>query len=109
MPRPNLNPSDEQRKKVKQLAACGFTHETIGQAIGVRSPKTLRKHFREQLDRGALEANANVALTGYQMAISGKHPLLTMFWLKCRLGWKEQQDFSVAPAPPPFIVAKEAA
>ena len=47
MPRPKLNPTEEQRRKVKILSACGTTHEKIAEAMGIRSPKTLRKHFRK--------------------------------------------------------------
>jgi len=65
MPRPKLNPTEEQRRKVKILSACGTPHEKIAEAMGIRSPKTLRKHFREELDLGALEANAKVASTLY--------------------------------------------
>lgn len=60
MPRPKLNPTEEQRRLVKSLAAMGTLQSDIAKMIGIRSPKTLRKHFRMELDRGALEANSNV-------------------------------------------------
>jgi hypothetical protein len=109
MPRPKLNPTEEQRRKVKALSACGTPHEKIAQAVGIHSPKTLRKHYRDELDRGALEANAKVASTLFQMATSGECPAATMFWLKCRAGWTDRptSDAGHAP-PPPFIVAQEA-
>ena len=109
MPRPKLTPTDDQRRMVKTLSACGTPHEKIAEAIGVRSPKTLRKHFREELDRGVLEANAKVGGALLQMAAYGKCPAATMFWLKCRAGWKERATFEASQvAPPPFIVAQEA-
>ena len=37
-----------------------FRGEEIARFIGLRSPKTLRRHFREELDRAATEANAQV-------------------------------------------------
>src|SRR5262249_52278404 len=52
MPRPKLVPSDEQRRLVKSLAAVGVPHQENARQIGICSPKTLRKHFREELDRG---------------------------------------------------------
>jgi hypothetical protein len=107
MPRPKLNPSDEDRRLVKSLAAYGVPQEHIARRIGIRSVKTLRKHFREELDQGSLDANSNVATTLYKMAKSGQHPIATMFWLKCRAGWRDQPTFSAPTAPPPFIVAKE--
>ena len=109
MPRPKLNPTEEQRRKVKALSAFGTAHEKIAEAIGIHSPKTLRKHFRKELDLGATEANAKVATTMFQMATSGKFPSATMFWLKCRAGWKERVSFEAGQvSPPPFIVAQKA-
>jgi hypothetical protein len=39
MPRPKLNPTEEQRRLVKSLAAVGIPHEDIARKIGFRSPK----------------------------------------------------------------------
>jgi len=85
VPRPRFQPSDEQRKRVKSLSAFGFRHEDIGLMIGLRSPKSLRKHFREELSDGMAEANAAVARKAYEMAISGRFPAMTIFWSKCNL------------------------
>ena len=52
MPRPRLQPSDEQRRMVKTLSALGIPQKQIARQVGIRSDKTLRKHFREELDRG---------------------------------------------------------
>jgi hypothetical protein len=71
MPRPKLNPTEEQRRLVKKLAAVGTKHEDIAHMVNIRSPKTLRKHFREELDRGAAEANASVAGALYKKAMDG--------------------------------------
>jgi len=108
MPRPRIKPSAEQRRLVKSLSAFGVPQEQIARRIGIRSNKTLRKHFREELDRGTLEANTNVAQTLYKMATSGKDAIATLFWLKSRAGWKERPSFESQPLPPPpFVVAKE--
>ena len=108
MPRPKLQPTEEQSRQVKMLSALGIPQEEIAKRIGIRSPKTLRKHFREQLDNGALEANSNVAKTLYQMATSGEHPSATIFWLKARMGWKDRPAFERSTtAPPPFVVTQE--
>ena len=108
MPRPKLKPTEEQRQHVKTLAAVGVPQEQIARHLRIRSVKTLRKHFRAELDDGALEANARVAKAVYDAALSGKHPAAGMFWLKCRANWKEQPDFQApTAAPPPFVVAKE--
>jgi len=108
MPRPKIKPTDEQRRLVKALAAFAVPHEQIALKIGIRSPKTLRKYFRQELDEGAVDANAQVAKTLFEMAKSGKQPLATMFWLKVRAGWRDRPAFEPAAiSPPPFIVAQQ--
>ncbi len=108
MPRPKIHPTAEQRRLVKSLVAFGVPQEKIARRIGIRSAKSLRKHFRQELDRGALDANGNVAQTLYNMATSGQHPIATLFWLKSRAGWTERPAFEFQPvAAPPFVVAKE--
>ena len=91
MARPRFDPTPEQKKNVEAMSAYGIDEEKIARTIGERGidPKTLRKYFRYQLDVGATKANSAVAQTAYQMATSGKCPAATMFWLKCRAGWKE--------------------
>jgi hypothetical protein len=93
---------------VKTLSGLGVPQEQIARRIGIRSAKTMRKHFREELDGGALEANTSVVQSLYKMATSGEHPTATLFWLKCRAGWKESRTMEpTADLAPPFIVAKE--
>jgi len=107
MPRPKLEPTSEDRRLVRSFAACGIRQEEIARIMGIRSPKTLRKHFREELDRGAPEANYNVAQSLYKKATSGDTEA-AKFWLKCRAGWKDRPAFEIPPIPPPaFIVAQE--
>ena len=55
-----LEPTDEQRRLVRTLAGFGVPQDDIAKHLDV-DPKTLRKHFRPDIDRGALEANAKVA------------------------------------------------
>jgi hypothetical protein len=109
MPRPQLKPTDEQRRLVKSMAAMGTPQEHISRKIGIRSPKTLRKYFRDELDFGMTEANYKVAQTLFQMATSGKCIAATQFWLKTRGRFRESpQDEVRKSAPPPFVVAREA-
>ena len=81
MPRPSFKPTVEKRKMVKSMAAVGLTHDQMATAIGIRSPKTLRKHFRKPLNAGNAEAIAKVTSVAYEMAQSGKYPSMTRFWL----------------------------
>ena len=108
MPRPQLKPNEEQRRLVKSMAAMGIPHEDIARKIGVRSPKTLRRHFREELDLGSTEANYKVAQTLFKMATSGECVAATIFWMKTRNGPSERASDDVRQiAPPHFIVARE--
>jgi hypothetical protein len=108
MSRPRFVPTDEKRKNVRSMAAYGIKQEDIAIAVGALSPKTLRKHFPEELRCGAIEANAQVAQTLYQMAISGKCPAATIFWAKTRMGWREIQIVETRPAAiPDFVVMQD--
>ena len=94
MPRPKFVPTKDQRLTVKTLSAYGINHEGIARKIGLRSPKTLRKRFPEELALGAIEAVAQVSQTHYQMAKSGKYPASTMHFLNTRARWLDVQTVS---------------
>src|ERR1700704_2394252 len=106
MPRRKFHPTKEQRELVKHLAAVGTPHELIARKLGIRSPKTLRKHFREEIDFGSLEANASIAASTFKKAMSGNVEA-QKFWLMCRAGWGRFALQRTAAAPPPFVVARE--
>src|SRR5690242_17588096 len=81
-------PTEQQRRTVRALAQYGIPQPDIAKVIEI-SPATLRLHFRAELDRAAIEANAKVAAVLFEMATSGQHPAATFFWLKCRARWRE--------------------
>ena len=81
MPRPSFKATRDQRKLVKSMAALGLRQEQIATTIGLRSPKTLRKHFRQEITRGSAEANAAVTRVAFEMATSGKWPVMTRYWM----------------------------
>jgi len=81
-------PTPEQRKVVRTMAAFGIPQPDIANVVGI-SDRTLRKAFREELDRGVIDANLKVAETCFRMATSGTVPSATFFWLKARAGWRE--------------------
>ena len=83
-----FEPTDEQRRTVKALAGYGVPQEGIAIHIGV-DPKTLRKHFRDELDRGSVEATAKVAQTLFHLATVEKNVASVIFWMKARAGWRE--------------------
>jgi hypothetical protein len=75
------------------MAAAGITSEAICLVIGV-SGKTLRKHYRNELDTSAIRATAVVAGSLYRKAING-NVVAQIFWLKTRAGWKEPERIHV--------------
>jgi hypothetical protein len=99
MSRPRFQPTEEQRHQVRALAGYGLRQAQIASVVGVGSTATLRKHFREELTLGPLEARANVARTLFRLATSGRNPAATMFWLKTRAGWSEQGKVEEKQAP----------
>jgi hypothetical protein len=88
--RPRFNPTAEQRKMVGVMTGYGIPEVAIARTLSIDA-KTLRKHFRKELDLAATKANATVAQSAFRMASSGQHPAMTIFWLKCRAGWRETQ------------------
>ncbi len=96
MARPSFQATVQQREMVKTMSAYGRRHEAISKVLGI-SPKTLRKHFRTELDMGAFEANSQVVGSLFTMATSGKNAAASIFWLKtCRDG-RETADEEIAP------------
>jgi len=81
-----LVPTAQQRELVKSLAGYGLKQEDIAVMLELRSPKTLRKHFRKELATGAIVANATVAQSLYTRAVAGDSRAMT-FWLQHRAGW----------------------
>lgn len=88
--RPTYEPTEKDRRWVEMTAACGIIETDIAQVIGI-DPKTLRKHFREELDTAAIKANAKVAGALFTAATDGRNMSATIFWCKTRLGWQEVQ------------------
>jgi hypothetical protein len=80
--------TEEQRRTVKALSGYGVPQEGIAIHIGV-DPKTLRRHFRDELDRGSVEATAKVAQTLFHLATVEKNVASVIFWMKTRAGWRE--------------------
>jgi hypothetical protein len=76
-----------QRKQVETLAAYGIPEIDIARVVGI-DPKTLRKHYRDELDLGETKANAQVAGFLFNAARSG-NVTAQIFWLKTRARWRE--------------------
>lgn len=92
MARPAHAPDPSQRRQVEALAGYGIPEPDIAGLIGC-DPKTLRKHYRSELDHGHTKANARVAENLFRKATGeGKEAVTAaIFWLKARAGWREVQ------------------
>ena len=89
-------PSDENKRLVETSAGLGLPHEQIGALIGI-DDKTLRKHYREQLDLGKAKASAQIAKTLFNKAQSGDTTAL-IWWTKAQMRWAETQKQEITGA-----------
>ena len=87
MARPAFVVTEAMCERVRYLAGLGVPQEELAKIIGC-CPKTLRKRFRDELDRGAAEANASVAGYLFNSAKAG-NVAAQIFWLKTRAHWRE--------------------
>ena len=90
--KPSFKPTDEERKLVEQMCAVGIPQESI--CLVVRDgidDKTLRKHFRRELDISKIKANAKVGGALFNKAMAGDTSA-AIFWAKTQMGWKETQQ-----------------
>jgi hypothetical protein len=92
-------PDKKSRQIVLKLSRIGTPQEVIGDVLGIHR-ETVAKHYRRELDLSAAEANAEVANSLYQSAVSG-NTTAAIFWCKTRLGWREtsvieqKQEFAI--------------
>src|SRR5436190_23836785 len=90
MGRPSHSPDPLLRRQVEALAGYGVPEAEIAAMVEI-DPKTLRKHYRHELDHGHSKANAKVAENLYRKALGDGRESVTaaIFWLKARARWKE--------------------
>ena len=69
------------------MAAYGIPEIDISAVLGL-DPKTLRKHYRDELDLGETKANAQIAGFLFNAARSG-NVTAQIFWLKTRARLRE--------------------
>ena len=117
--RPPHEPTETTRAQVLALAQY-LTQRDVAAHIGV-DEKTLRKHYRDELDKGAVRSNAAVMKNLYSMASNAKdgHGMpawsektvvtAAIFWAKTRCGLSEKVslqnlDRNGEPTDPPAAV-----
>ena len=72
------------------MAGYGIPEADIACVLEI-DPKTLRRHYRRELDKGHIKANSKVAENLYRKATGEGREAVTaaIFWLKTRAGWRE--------------------
>lgn len=90
-----FEPKPEHRQLVVLLRGVGYSEDQVAKLInwpeGI-DPKTLRKHFRDELDHGDAFAHAQVAKTLFSVATDRAHKNCVtagIFFLKARAGWRD--------------------
>lgn len=96
MPMPKHEPTPETRKLVQLHTTVGTTQDNVARIIGIDA-KTLRKHYRDELDLSLAKANATIGGALFNKAKAGDTAAM-IFWMKTQAGWKEK---SVVEGPGP--------
>jgi hypothetical protein len=107
---------------VSALCTYGVKHDEIANYLGI-DPKTLRKHYRQELDESKMRSHKVVgdflyqAASGAAMEDGATHAeclRAAMFWAKTQMGWREtdnhnhmSEDGSMSPPTKIEIVAAE--
>jgi hypothetical protein len=83
MARPSFKPTIEERRMVETLSGFGVSDEHLASLFTPKKidPKTLRKHFLEELKRGRAVGIAKLQQTAYERATKGKDPSMLKFLL----------------------------
>jgi hypothetical protein len=85
-------PTDAQRQTVRLHTTVGTDQPTIARVIGI-DPKTMRKHYRDELDISKAKANATVGGALFNKAKGGDTAAM-IFWMKTQAGWREKTDIN---------------
>jgi predicted DNA-binding protein (UPF0251 family) len=86
----------DQIEQIQTMAGVGLSVDQMAAIMGI-SKKTFERRMadtpeaKDALEKGRAKAAFKVTGQAFKMAMSGKHPAMTMFWLKCRERWKEVQ------------------
>lgn len=86
-------PTDAQRNLVQLHATVGTTQEMIARVIGI-DKKTLRLHYRDELDLAMVKANATIGGKLFNKARDGDTASI-IFWMKTRAGWSEKSHLNL--------------
>ena len=82
-----FEPTQSQRDEVRKLSGFGLPHALLATIVGV-SVKTLERAFATELTEGRAQAAGKILECLYLKALAGD-TIAMLFWIKCRLQWRE--------------------
>lgn len=88
MSRKPHEPSEAQRQLVQLHTTVGTNQNDVARILGIDA-KTLRKHYRDELDLSLAKANATIGGALFNKAKGGDTAAM-IFWMKTQAGWKEK-------------------
>lgn len=91
------------------MSCLGLEPKEIALVLNIEE-KLLKLYYAKELKVSSSLANAMVARRALQMAMSGRFPDMTKFWLKSRAKWKETASVELSGPdgkPMEFSSAKE--
>ena len=92
---PPHQPTKADRDAVTLMVAGGIPQADIAQWRRI-DIKTLRRHYREELDKGAATVNAMVLVEHVKLIKKGDGPMIK-WWEQARMGWRGDADPSKVP------------
>lgn len=94
---PGFAPTVEQARQVAVMACLGLEAQDIALILNIEV-KLLKLYYTKELRVTHNLANALVARQALMMALSGRFPDMTKFWLKTRAKWKETSGIELTGA-----------
>ena len=88
---PGFAPTEYQSRQVAVMSALGLDPRDIALVLDIEEP-LLKLYYKKELRVSHNIANAMVARQALQMAMSGRFPDMTKFWLTHRAKWRPASD-----------------
>ncbi len=96
--RPRIELNEEQLLALGRMLGMGMPKDRCAYILGI-SKHTLHRMINrdDEVSKTVKSAESRVFTkvlnTAYDMATDGKNPSMTMFWLKCRAGWRDVNPY----------------
>lgn len=91
---PGFRPGLEQSRNVSVMSALGLESKEIALVLNVEEA-VLKAYYDKELRVSHKISNIMVARKALDMAMSGRFPDMTKFWLKSQAKWKETSGLEI--------------